>query len=1442
MSEVFLGIDVGSVSVDVVAVDAAGQVLKAEYLRHRGHPMRQAAEALGALADEYGRDNVVGIAATGNGGRMVASLLGIPFVNEVVAQAAATARLYPQARTVVEIGGEDSKLVIMKGDGSAEVVQGPSAAACEGACGSCGSQAAVADFAMNTMCAAGTGSFLDQQATRLGLTIEEFGALAVTSENPPRVAGRCSVFAKSDMIHLQQKATLLKDIVAGLCYALVRNFKSTVGSATKIIPPVSFQGGVAANAGIVKAMRDVLELAETELIIPEHFGCMGAIGAVYAACSDAASPRQPVNWSQLPELAAYSHLGQKKPLKPLALDHSVIMPADVTPPPPGVKTPAYLGVDVGSISTNVVVIDEAGHVLSKRYLMTAGRPIEAVRQGLSEVGAEVADLVEIKGACTTGSGRYLIADFIGADVVKNEITAQARGALAIDPQVDTIFEIGGQDSKYISLSNGAVVDFEMNKVCAAGTGSFLEEQAEKLGISIKGEFADLAFSSQTPIDLGERCTVFMESELMKHQQSGTAVPDLVAGLAYSIATNYLNRVVARKPVGERIFFQGGTAFNRAVVAAFEAVTGKPITVPAHNEVTGALGCALIAREHDTGAPSSFKGFDLTKRAYSVESFECQDCSNHCEINKVLVEGEEPLYYGSRCEKYDVDRRQRVKPTTPDLFRERTEMLLGKSRGGVILSEAKDLGPSSPAAPQDDKPKAGAPRVGVPRALLFHEMYPFWHALITGLGCEIVLSDPTNKKIIHEGAERSVAETCFPMKVALGHVLNLVEHKEIDYIWLPSIVNLPRPREATSDSFVCPYVQSLCYTARSSVDFAAAGVKVLEPVMYMEKGLRHRVEALKDVAKELGVSTARLRQALEAAQAAQDAFEQARLRRGEEVLRDLPPGKRALVVVSRAYNGCDPGANLEIPRKLREMGELVIPMDFLPLDNVELPKDWFNMYWRYGAKILAAAELISHDERLHAVYITNFGCGPDSFISRFFAERLGGKPFLQIEVDEHSADAGMITRCEAYLDSLDATQGRQYEGGRHFRPLTIDGANRRTVLIPSMSAHAEGLAGAFESCGMPAEVLPPADEETLYWGRKYTTGKECFPCIVTTGDMVKYMHHHPDERDRVAFFMGGSGGPCRFGQYNALQRMVLDDLGYEDVPMFAPNQASSFYDEMGIVGRKFLRNAFRGLVAVDMIEKAVLELRPYERHAGDVDAIAADGVRAVRETIAGDGNLAGALKQLAQRFSAVEIDRTQRRPIIGLVGEFYVRANAFSNQDIIRQLESLGAEVWTAPVFEWFLYRNFRRDMRARLDGDWKLVLKNKLKDKVMRHDEHELTQAMHELLDNAEEPPTEDVLELAAPYVHKSFEGEAIMTVGKAVDFARKGLAGIVAVMPFTCMPGTVSNAILKRVREDEAGIPFLNMVFDGLEQATALTRLEAFVHQASEYALRRGADVAKTG
>jgi predicted CoA-substrate-specific enzyme activase len=557
------------------------------------------------------------------------------------------------------------------------------------------------------------------------LTIEEFGELALRSENPPRIAGRCSVFAKTDMIHLQQIATPDYDIVAGLCFALARNFKSNIATGRIFVKPISFQGGVAANLGMRRAFLEVLDLREGELIIPKYYASMGAIGATLMTMEDEAFDHPFIGLERLEDYINH-HKEKRASLEELSLseNHLKTRKKGVEITLQGKKLNAYLGLDVGSISTNLVVIDEDENVLAKRYLMTAGRPIEAVRKGLKEIGDEVGDRVRISGCGTTGSGRYLTADFVGADIVRNEITAQATAAAHIDPHVDTIFEIGGQDSKYISLENGVVVDFEMNKVCAAGTGSFLEEQAEKLDISIKEEFGTLALQARQPTRMGERCTVFIESDLVHHQQRAARTDDLVAGLSYSIVQNYLNRVVGEKPIGNRIFFQGGTAFNKGVVAAFERWLGKDIVVPENHDVTGAIGVAILAKEESTWEKSTFKGFDLSERKYELTTFECKGCSNICLIRKVSIEGEKPLFYGSRCEKYDVIKRSKGEEL-PDIFAERERLLFAPYEG------EEDL-------PED------APVIGIPRILHFHELFPFWKAFFTELGYRIVLSDFTNK--------------------------------------------------------------------------------------------------------------------------------------------------------------------------------------------------------------------------------------------------------------------------------------------------------------------------------------------------------------------------------------------------------------------------------------------------------------------------------------------------------------------------------------------------------------------------------------------------------------------------------------------------------------------------------------------------------------------------
>ena len=1387
MKKSYLGIDVGSISVNTIIMDDSWEVLEEHYTRIKGQPLQTVRRMLEEILQRIPSEQFICASFTGIGGKLLSELLEGNFVNEIIAQSKSVQHFYPEVRTIIDIGGEDSKLILLEVEGK---------------------RSKIADFSMNTLCAAGTGSFLDQQASRLGLTIEEFGQLAMKSGNPPRIAGRCSVFAKTDMIHLQQIATPDYDIVAGLCYALARNFKSNIGRGKTFAKPISFQGGVAANVGMRRAFLEVLEVSGEDFIIPKYFASMGAIGAILITQETTAAKK---GWRGLGRLDQYL-AGQKEketPLKPLRLSSGHLKQREQYEFFPNVskrqKVKAYLGIDVGSISTNLVVIDEEKRVLAKQYLMTAGRPIEAVRSGLQKIGEEVGDRIEVLGVGTTGSGRYLTADFVGADLVRNEITAQATAAIHIDPGVDTIFEIGGQDSKYISIDNGVVIDFEMNKVCAAGTGSFLEEQAEKLDISIKEEFGKLALSADTPVRMGERCTVFIESDLVHHQQKGTQKDDLVAGLSYSIVQNYLNRVVGDRRIGHQIFFQGGTAFNRGVVSAFENVLGKEIIVPENHDVTGAIGVAILAMEERTWERSSFKGFDLSQRRYEHSSFECKGCPNLCLIRKVSVEGEKPLFYGSRCEKYDVIKRTKGSSIS-DLFEEREKLLFAPYEGEERL-------------PQN------APEIGIPRILYFQEMFPFWRAFFTSLGYRVVLSDDTHKELIRKGVENVVAETCFPIKVGHGHVLNLLE-KGVKRIFVPSIVNLKASHPEIPHSEACPYAQSFPYVIPSSIDFKKAGVEVLQPILHFGFGGDFLEKEMAVFGRSLHRGTKQVKRAFKRAERFQALFYQSLLNQGKEVLEQVGPNDKAMVIVGRPYNTCDAGVNLEISKKLRDLGVLAIPMDYLPLDSVTPSEEIREIYWRYGQRILAAGKIVKDDPRLYAIYITNFGCGPDSFISHFFRDLSKGKPYLQLEIDEHSADAGAITRCEAFLDSLKNVRAQKSSSKREKAKTD----RTKKIYIPHMCDHSFAVVAAFQACAVEADVIPESDEESLYWGRKVTTGKECYPCIVTTGDMVRLVKNPNFDHERAAFFMPSGNGPCRFGQYHRFHRLVLDNLGYHHVPVYSPNQDDTLYNDLGIMGSRFTRLGWQGIVAVDLLMKKLLEIRPYEKEKGAADRVYQDSLKRVCDTIRSEGDVEEALMGSRDDFDRIPVDGIGIKPLIGIVGEIFVRLNRFSNEDAIRKIEQFGGEAWLAPLTEWILYVNTIAKNGSLRRRSFSNLLRVFLTDFYQKKDEHRLEKIFKGSLRNFGEPKTKTIFRKAKRYIDASFEGEAILSVGKTIDFARRGASGIVNIMPFTCMPGMIVSTLLKRYREENGNIPILNMAYDGQEQTNTLTRLEAFMYQAREF------------
>jgi predicted nucleotide-binding protein (sugar kinase/HSP70/actin superfamily) len=586
--------------------------------------------------------------------------------------------------------------------------------------------------------------------------------------------------------------------------------------------------------------------------------------------------------------------------------------------------------------------------------------------------------------------------------------------------------------------------------------------------------------------------------------------------------------------------------------------------------------------------------------------------------------------------------------------------------------------------------------------------------------------------------------------------------------------------------------------------------------------------LKQVAAEFKLSDRQFKSAVECGLRAYKQYKQELHAEGERILKDVKPLEKILVIISRPYNGYDPRLSMELPEKIRDLGLKAVPLDFLPPNGDEaIP----YMYWRYGRRILGAAERIRKHPNLFAVYITSFGCGPDSFIAHFFRKQMSGKPYLQLELDEHTADAGMITRCEAFIDSL-----RFYEFSPPVSSFSVSQdefrATEKTIYIPNMCDHAYAIRAAMERCGLTAEVMDEPDELTVEIGKKFCSGKECFPCVTTTGDMIKKLKDPRTDLDRAVFFMPGADGPCRFGLYSQFHRIVLDDLGYKKVPIFSPNSRDG-YTQFGLEKTPFRKLAWSGAVVVDCLAKMLHRIRPYELNAGETEKKYFHHISRLDQAILNDISLETMLNEAAADFKDTETSG-ERRPIVGVVGEIYLRNNRFSNNFLIEKLEKLGLEVWLATFCEWPMYTSldFRRD--AWLRRDFKNVVKGTLQVIFQQRQEHKLVKAVSSQFDIGHEYPTEKILDLAAAYLPRDYKGEALLSIGKSIEMAEQGAGGIVNAMPFNCMPGTVVSSLSKKVSDDNDGIPWLNMSYEGLRDSGEETRLEAFAEQVKSFS--RGA------
>ena len=878
-------------------------------------------------------------------------------------------------------------------------------------------------FNANGPCASGTGSFIDQQAERLATSLYEknretsqnhidkilndFIRLGLKSEKPANVACRCTVFTKSDMIHLQNKGEKLEDIIYGLHVGNARNYVSTIVANQKLEDPIVFVGGLSKNELQVNAFKAYYP----DLIVPPHNTSTGALGVALKALElkredifdledlkkatlrgNIAVPKAPglvLQKTQLPD----SRQARKKFL--------------------AIRTRAYLGIDIGSTTTKYALIDENHNLIHKSYVHTQGKPIEVTQKLLKHILNELGDKVEIMGVATTGSGRYVVGDFLNVDLTIDEITAHARGAVEIEPEVDTIFEIGGQDSKYISLVNANPLDFDMNKVCAAGTGSFLHELANKYGINIVGEFQDIALSARTPVKLTDRCTVFMESDLVSYYQKGASREDLMAGLCYAIVHNYLNRVVGKRQIGRRIMFLGGPSLNKGVVAAFENVLGRGLLVPLHREVLGAYGAAICVRQKmksESKDRSAFRGMrSAINDRMNFKEKVCRvdpNCHNQCKLKIYQFDNRRSIW-GGECGRHEL---ARTRSKGKDDFFKLRRMLWETHMAGVY----KEL---------EDQPLMeieGRPTIGMQRALYGHHTAILWAHFFDRLGYRLVLTPPTGARISTRGVEKAVDGVCYPVKVSYGHIEQLAGKTR--YLFIPSLIKMPTPKPSET-GFYCPMVQSNSYMVRMA--FGLDRASILNPVI----NLKHdpatlAVEIYRQMGARLGLSKKLIKKSLHHAIDRQRQFVADMHQQGSKILRKQDSDEPIMVVSGRPYNLYDDRLNLRLGQNLAKLGIAALPMDFIDAGSVDLT-EFPSMFWGLGAQILKTAKIVAENSNYFGLHLTNFGCGADSFVEHFYKSIMGDKAYLILELDEHSAAAGVMTRLEAYKNvienSMQATQ-------------------------------------------------------------------------------------------------------------------------------------------------------------------------------------------------------------------------------------------------------------------------------------------------------------------------------------------------------------------------------------------------------------------------------------
>lgn len=1278
-------------------------------------------------------------------------------------------------------------------------------------------------------CASGTGEFFLQQIKRMGITHKEADEITHVDQ-VYEVSGRCSVFCKSDCTHALNKGQNKDSIVAGLCNMMSLRILEHLGE--NVSKKVWLLGGCSKNTLMVKALRQHI----SNLVIPEEAAYFEALGCALWALD---------NKTVKVESKKQLFNDEKKSfaiLPALKLAKARVKFKDIKKSKAKEGDRCLLGLDVGSTTTKAVLIREKDNaILASVYIKTLGDPIKAAKFCYMSIKNEINCNVQIIGLGVTGSGRQIAGIHALTDCVYNEISAHAAASVFFDPEVDTIFEIGGQDAKYTHIIKGVPSDYAMNEACSAGTGSFLEESAsEYLNIEVH-KIEEIAMNGSAPPDFNDQCAAFIGSDIKTAMQEDINIKDIVAGLVYSICKNYLNRVKGSRYVGKKIFMQGGVCYNRAVPIAMASLLNRDIIVPPEPGLMGAFGIALLVKEKLQNGIVEEKRFDLLQlieREVSYDkSFTCAGgntkCDRKCSISIINIEGKK-YPFGGICGKYAGIKTSENNFLENDLVKLRDEMVYeGLKR---------------------EKKSEGKKKVGIIKSLMVNSLFPLYFNFFDRLGFEVVV--PGKIDIKEKSIVKKDSTFCYPVVLAHEYFRELIKMKP-DYFFLPHVKGL-HVRNNIPSSMACPLVQGEPYYLKSTFNMIN-DQRVLSPILNFTKGYDCMEQVFTEIGEKIGASKEDAREAYKHAVDIQNKFLEKSKEIGLKFLQDIEKtGERAIVVFGRPYNALTKDGNMGIPEKFASRGYKVIPFDFLPIEDENPQK---KMYWSNGQLIIKAARFVSKHPQLFATFVTNFSCGPDSFVVGYFRDEMGEKPSLTLELDSHTADAGIDTRIDAFIDVMKNFKNEDSKKvNKHFKPIydekkkkirTVDGEYldltdpRIKVLVPSMGhISSRSLVSTLRHVGIDAVVLDAPAEEELQLGRANSTCKECLPLTLTVGSLLNYLNKNKEDDKTFVYFMPESEGPCRFGQYHIFTERLMTKMGIKNVALLTLSSGNSY----GGFGAKFMLRTWKSVVISDALENiysALLALAVDKKRALEIFD---NQVEIIMESLAKDNGhvLNQKLRNAAAEFSRIELTHSvHEAKKVAIVGEIYVRRDGFSRQYLVEKLAKKGIITTVASVIEWIYYVDYLVKNNLAVKAGYKDKISVKISSIIKIKLEKEIKKifAKSNLLDY-HTIDVEKVIRNASELISPQLPGEAILTIGTAVTDVIDHVDGVISIGPFGCMPTRIAEAILstrlsshkakvaqseivKAVIKNYPNLPFLSVETDGNPFPQVIDiKLEAFALQ----------------